>query len=106
MVKLIKENDPMVQKPLSVQDKKFKEAVRFCDGTVEDLAFELWKRYVDLEDAVNLIKTFYEGSIGRRSLMSDINSHLNMGDLEDVIEEVYFENDHWMETASKHFGRV
>ena len=35
-----------MKESLSIEDKKFKEAVRFCDGTVEDLADELWRRYV------------------------------------------------------------
>ena len=99
MVKLIKES-------ISIEDKKFKEAVRFCDGTLEDLADELWRRYVDLDDAIDAVKLYYQNGRGRRSLLADIKLHFDMNDFEDVIEQVYFDKDNEMNSVKPQFGRV
>ena len=57
-----------IQEELSVDDEEFKEAVKDCDGSVDSLAFELWKRYIPLEDAISSIKSYYENGKGRISL--------------------------------------
>jgi len=106
MIKLLEQNDPIVESPLSIHDKNFKEAVRFCDGTLEDLADELWRRYVDLDDAIDAVKLYYQNGRGRRSLLADIKLHFDMNDFEDVIEQVYFDKDNEMNSVKPQFGRV
>lgn len=95
-----------INEELSLDDKRFREAVRFCDSTVEDLADELWRRHIQLDDAIDCIKRFYERGIGRRSLLANIKSHIDDGDLEDVIEDVYFTKEEEMNSMKRYFGRV
>lgn len=87
-------------------DKKFEDAVIACDNTLEDLADQLWKHYVNLDDAITAIKLYYEQGIGNRSLLANIKTHINANDLDDVIKYVYLTNDESWGTVSRQFGRV
>lgn len=82
------------------------EAESFCDGTLADLVFELWKRYVDEKDAVEIIKHYYNsGSFGFK-LMRDIRKTLQHETIEDVVYDVYYEGNCMYDVVSSHFGRV
>ena len=87
-------------------DKKFEDAVISCDGTLEDLADQLWRQYVNLDDAITATKLYYERGKGNRLLLSDIKTHIDANDIDDIIEDVYLMNNESWDRVSSHFGRV
>ena len=82
------------------------EAESSCDGTLEDLADELWRRYVDEKDAVKIIKDYYNFGLFGTKLMRNIRNTLRYETIEDVVHNVYYAGNSTYDMVSSHFGRV
>ena len=85
----------------------FLDAQSSCDGTLTDLANQLWRHYVDEEDAIRIIKDFYDTGRLKPSIMRDIRILLNNGEtIEDVVNEEYFYANKSYDIVKPYFGRV
>lgn len=85
----------------------FLDAQSSCDGTLADLANQLWRHYVDEEDAIRIIKDFYDTGRLKPSIMRDIRILLNNGEtIEDVVNEEYFYANKSYDIVKPYFGRV
>lgn len=85
----------------------FLDAQSSCDGTLADLANELWRHYVDEEDAIRIIKDFYDTGRLKPRIMRDIRILLNNGEtIEDVVNGEYFYANESYNNVKPYFGRV